>query len=514
MPTGSRFDSSIAARRSRLSDLGTGGATAWAAPDLTLLGTGRRPAPAFPLSLLGSWAEWVTIKAAGASAPVDYAATALLACAGAAIANVRWPQAGATWSEPPLLWCALVGPPSSSKSPSMDAAFELVRFAEAQMAAGFESTQLAHATQMQACEARLDEWKAAVKKAVKAGASAPEMPSDALPPAPPVRPRIRVADATVEALGGLAAALPRGLLLVRDELSGWLGAFDKYGGGGSDRAFAIEMYGGRSYVVDRVKNPLPLHIRNLSIGVLGGVQPEKLAVIIDGPDDGLASRLLWSWPEAMPGFSLARALHDDTIEKRNFARLTDLAMAHDKSGQTEPVRVRLTVEAEDLLEAFARDIAGRSQHASGLFAGTLGKARGHTLRLSAILEYLWWCGGAKASEPSAISARAVEAAAGLLDGYFLPMAERAYGDAAIPLVERRARLLVRHLRRTRQTEFNAREVRCQIGGMLREAKDMHAACGMLVEASLIRPAFERAGETKGRRAQRYEVNPAIFGDWS
>jgi hypothetical protein len=46
-----------------------------------------------------------------------------------------------------------------------------------------------------------------------------------------------VSDATVEKLASLAAALPRGLLLQRDEIAGWLGAFDKYGGGGSDRAF-------------------------------------------------------------------------------------------------------------------------------------------------------------------------------------------------------------------------------------------------------------------------------------
>ncbi len=57
------------------------------------------------------------------------------------------------------------------------------------------------------------------------------------PPRAPERPRVCVSDATVEKLASLAAALPRGLLLQRDEIAGWLGAFDKYGGGGSDRAF-------------------------------------------------------------------------------------------------------------------------------------------------------------------------------------------------------------------------------------------------------------------------------------
>ena len=493
--------------RSRLK--GPHPANPWPEADLTLLGTGRRPAPEFPLSLLGSWAEWVTTKAHGASAPVDYVAVALLGSVGATIANVRWPVAGAGWSEPPLLWCAEVGPPSSSKSPSMDAAFDLVRFAEDRMGLGFEAEQKQFATTRQTSEAHLEAWKATVKTAVKNGVPPPLMPVEAQPPNAPVRPRIRIADATVEALGGLAAALPRGLLLVRDELAGWLGALDKYGGSGSDRAFAIEMYGGRSYVVDRVKNPEPLQIRHLSVGVLGGVQPEKLSIIIDGPDDGLASRLLWAWPDTMPEFTLARTVQDDAQAQTNFARLTDLAMGSDQFGYSEPKRLRLTPEAENVLEQFARDMARRAHDASGLFAGTLGKARGHALRLSAVLEHLWWCGGARAAEPAGISAQAAEAAARLLDGYFIPMAERVYGDASIPVVERRAMVLARHLRRTGLTEFSAREVRRQIGGVLREAADMDAACAVLVEADLVRPKVSQTVGV-GRKPKNYEVNPVVF----
>jgi len=492
--------------------IGTGVSSSWPEPDLSLLGTGRRSPPAFPLHLLGPWAGWCERKAKGASAPVDYVAVALLASVGATIANVRWPQAGTAWSEPPILWCAEVGPPSSSKSPSMDAAFNLVRFAEDRMADGFEAVQQEHATVKQACEARVEAWKIEVRTAVKNGDPPPAMPADAQEPPAPVRPRIRVADATVEALGALAAGLPRGLLLVRDELAGWLGAFDKYGGGGSDRAFAIEMYGGRAYVVDRMKNPEPLRIRHLSIGVLGGVQPDKLEMILNGPDDGLASRLLWAWPETKPDFNLARGAQDDGPMQRAFARLTDLLQLHDEFGYPEPVLVPLAREAEDRLEAFARDIVERCHMASGLLAGTLGKARGHALRLSAVLEFLWWCGGSDQAEPQVISPEAVTAAAELLNAYFLPMAERVFGDATIPIVERRGMLLAQHLRQNRLSEFNARDVRRQVGGMLRDAADMEAACKQLVESGLIRQRFSRAGEGKGRKALNYEVHPEVTAD--
>jgi len=80
-------------------------------------------------------------------------------------------------------------------------------------------------------------------------------------------------------------------------------------------------------------------------------------------------------------------------------------------------------------------------------AGAIGKARGHVLRLSCILEHLWWSGDRGYPEPTSISADSVKRAAGLVEGYFLPMAERALGDASIPVVERRAMTLAQHLRK-------------------------------------------------------------------
>jgi hypothetical protein len=343
---------------------------------------------------------------------------------------------------------------------------------------------------------------------VKAGRPAPAIPTDAEQPSPSTRPRICVADTTTERLGALAAALPRGLLLIRDELSGWLGAFDKYGGAGSDRAFAIEMYGGRSYVVDRVKNPEPLRIRHLSVGVLGGVQPDKLSTIIDGPDDGLSSRILWAWPDATPLFSLAREPGTDVHAQNAFARLTELRPGSDEFGNPEPIRVRLSAEAENALEEFGRDMAARSDDASGLFSGSLGKARGHALRLSLVIEYLWWCGSPSTDEPEQISVQAVNVAAALMDGYFIPMAERVYGDAAIPAMDRAAMVLARHLRKSGFSKFNARNVRREIGGMLRDACTMRAACTALVEAGLIRPDPKQPGA--GRTPLNFEVNTQAF----
>jgi hypothetical protein len=185
-------------------------------------------------------------------------------------------------------------------------------------------------------------------------------------------------------------------------------------------------------------------------------------------------------------------------------------MGTDAFDHPEPKRLCLTPEAEDVLEEFAREMAVRAHEASGMFAGALGKARGHVLRLATIIEHLWWCGEYKGAEPEAISRQAVVAAAGLLDGYFIPMAERVFGDAAIPLTERNAMVLIRHVKRSGMSEFNAKSLRREIGGALRESAAMAAACEALCEAGLIRGRSEKV-TGPGRSAKNYIVNPAVLG---
>jgi hypothetical protein len=218
----------------------------------------------------------------------------------------------------------------------MDGVFRPLRRIEDCMAADFQQELSLYEMERVAAEARRVAWEAEVRAATTGDGPSPPMPGSAVIPEEPERPRLQVADATVEKLGALSAALPRGLLLVRDELAGWFGAFDKYGGGGSDRAFAIEMYGGRSYTVDRMKSRKPLCIRHLSIGVIGGIQPDKLADVLDGPDDGLTSRFLWVFPDALPRFKLAREAADDSAAQEALEQLSNLPMGQTPTAIQSP----------------------------------------------------------------------------------------------------------------------------------------------------------------------------------
>jgi hypothetical protein len=481
----------------------------WYAPDPSYLGSGRRAAPPFPLSSLGTfWAAFVERAAQGASAPPDYVATSLLAVVSALLANVRWPHAGSAWKEAPVLWFCNVGSPGSGKSPAVDPLLDLLQHVEGVMAADLDDHLRDYELEREVAEAALSDWKARVKAAVSSGDDPPIAPPP--PPCAPERPRVRVSDATVEKLASLAAALPRGLLLHRDEIAGWLGAFDKYGGGGSDRAFWLEAYGGRAFVVDRVKHKEPIHVAHLSIAVLGGIQPDKLPKIIGGAEDGFAARFLFAWPETEPGFQLAREVRDESTAKAALARLIELAM--DPEGDASgPLSVRLAPEADNLLEQFGQEMAPQAHEAVGPMAHTYSKARGFVLRLSAIIEHLWWCGGETGpAEPQSIGGSAVTAAVRLMREYFIPMAERVYGDASIPKGERLAMTLARYLRRHRLRTFNARTLRREAGGLLRDADAMKQACEALEQAGLVRRHPGRDARANGRPSLDYQVHARVY----
>src|SRR5262249_21625592 len=98
---------------------------------------------------------------------------------------------------------------------------------------------------------------------------------DVLEPAIPRERRYIVNDATGENLGELRNHTPNGLLLFRDDLSGFLRLMDRPGLE-NDRAFFCEAWnGGGAYIYDRLGRGT-LRIEAACISILGGIQPGPL----------------------------------------------------------------------------------------------------------------------------------------------------------------------------------------------------------------------------------------------
>jgi len=107
--------------------------------------------------------------------------------------------------------------------------------------------------------------------------------------------RYRVNDATTEKLIELLRDNPRGLLVYRDELFGWLRNLDKVGHEG-DREFYLEGWNGDgAFTSDRIGRGT-VHAEGVCLSLFGGIQPGKLAAYVDNAinglegDDGLLQR--------------------------------------------------------------------------------------------------------------------------------------------------------------------------------------------------------------------------------
>ena len=111
---------------------------------------------------------------------------------------------------------------------------------------------------------------------------------------PPDHNRLIISDITSEAAGEILMTSPNGVLGVYDELSGWFGQMERYGQSGqalSERGFWLQARNGGPHSIDRIirgSNYIP----NLSIALVGGIQPEPMRKVAgNSSDDGLIQRL-------------------------------------------------------------------------------------------------------------------------------------------------------------------------------------------------------------------------------
>jgi hypothetical protein len=495
------------------------GAGDWGEPDMEVLRLHRRAPPRFPIEVFGdTWGPWLVNAADAAACPVDYVAMPLLAGVSTLIGHSRWPQATPGWSEPPHLWTVVVGDSGVGKSPGADSLMRTVLpELEHRMIGDFPERLRDWQAAQEFDKAALKQWQEGLRAAQKGKdqdkdpSKIPPMPAPTASDIAPEKPRLRQHDITIEQLAAiLATAAPKGVLVTRDEIAGWLTAMNAYNPAG--RAFWIEAYGGRPYRVERRKHGTePIEIPRLAVAVYGGTQPEKLVELIAGADDGLLARPQWAWPDPIP-FRLGREAPQTTWAIEALDRLREFDLQ--PGNPPHPVFVPLTPEGLQWMEEFAREMEARQAEAGGLLRSAFGKARGTALRLSLVLEELWWCAAATKdptafTPPATISQKALAAASMMVNDYFMPMAERVYGDAAATESERAAATIARWIVKVRPDYVHVRHLqrKVRLPG-LRDAEKIKQGAGVLVDADWLRPPPKGQQGLRARIA--YAINPKIL----
>ncbi len=208
----------------------------------------------------------------------------LLTTFAAAIGTTRQIQLKPGWVEPSILWSIIVGESGAFKTPAFKVAMKPLRQHQSRCQKRFNVELKEYERQLLIYESDLKTWKKE-----KTEASLPEAP------VPPTMERCVTTDTTVEALASILADNPRGLVVSRDELSGWIGSFDRYSkSNGGDMAHWLSMHNAEQLVIDRKTGIRTIMVPQASVGVTGGIQPAILerSLTTECRESGLAARLL------------------------------------------------------------------------------------------------------------------------------------------------------------------------------------------------------------------------------
>lgn len=243
---------------------------------------------------------WCEDAAEGLQVPLDFtgipAMVGLAAALGRTLA-LRMKRHDA-WLEHPVLWGCVVGRPSTGKTPAISPTRRMLDRLEAEERERYACAARDHEAKVMIAEASRAQAREDVRRALKKGdRGAAQAAADAamFEDEPPTEPRLVVNDATIEKFGELLNRNPRGLVLIRDELAGWLASLDREGREG-DRAFWLEAWNGAgSFTVDRIGRGT-IRIEACTASIMGGAQPGKVAEYVRQAvrggfaDDGLIQR--------------------------------------------------------------------------------------------------------------------------------------------------------------------------------------------------------------------------------
>jgi hypothetical protein len=315
--------------------------------------------PEFPLDILPpTLANFVDAehRAMGAD-PAAIAMAALTAAAGAMHAETLV-RVGDGWWERPIFWTCFVGQPSSMKSPIIEKATKPL-------------SRIDHE--------RDKRWR-------QEHARWAQIPNNKTILSPPKATRCVLNDATPEKVAEVLSRDPSGSLMVHDELAGWLGGFERYNTGQSSRALYLSAWQGGTFTKDRIgkgKNDIDaeIHVDNLALGILGGIQPDRLTQLGDLTSDGLLQRFL---PVLMKPAKLGDPDHPVAVAEAEYERLI-------KFINSLPARnYHLSDEASEVRD----DVLGylhKLEQVDGFspsLIGAIGKLKGYFSRICLVLHVI------------------------------------------------------------------------------------------------------------------------------
>jgi hypothetical protein len=482
----------------------TGGEKVTSPPPWPLMRLTEQPSvEAFPIQVLPLLvARLVELGAQAIGCPPDFLAVSTLVVAGGVIGRSASLLLKDNYFASATVFAALVGPLSDGKTPALKAVARAVRRIDDELA---DEHDLA-----------LQRWKE------QSNSLSPNRKK--VQPLPKPRPRrIDIDDATMEVLPLLLADNPRGLLMVRDELTAFVLGMNQYksGGKGSDRSMALKLWSGDAIKKDRVNDEdrVPVRCPHPSLSLVGGITPDMLKELVDpkGRADGFLDRILFAYPDQLPApewsdHGIPQDVVDDwcSLVASLWVRAMDV-----KDYRPVPHVVRFTAAAKrKWRELFATHVEEMNDPAFPPYLRrTWGKFRGYAGRLVLILTLMW-----HAADPTAdsyvlpeVQERIVDAAFALLR-YFKSHARRVRSTITRGLFSPDARSIVEWIKRNGRTWFRGADIRKDLRRFRDHLEDLATALDELKTRAVIRPRPEPSMPAKPgpKPSPAYDVHPDLL----
>ena len=375
-------------------------------------------APPFPTEALTKpVARLVEEAAAAIGCRPDAIGLAALVALGSAIGNSRVIRPKADWTESAAIFGAVIAGPGQKKTPAIAKAIAPARKLE-------NANQRDHERKLDEFAREQRQYKADEREAARAGVAAGP------PPAPPVAERVRVNDTTIEALLPILKDNPRGLLLERDELVGWVKAMDQYksGGKGAERQFWLQTHNNFPVSVDRKGEQGTVNVLKPFVSVIGAIQPDVLSDLAENREDGMLERFLFAYPTPRQSLWTDDEVSQGAVVAYNdlYDRLRNLNMPKDENG--DPIEVPVTF-APDARDAYIGLYNSHRKEMSapgfpGYLEGAWAKLEAYTLRIMLIIAC---CRFVESGAAERVETEDVLRTVELID-YFKEQARRVFGE--------------------------------------------------------------------------------------
>lgn len=431
----------------------------------------------------------------------------LLSALAASIGTTRRVRLKRGWTEPAIIWTAMIGESGSLKTPAFKLVMRALRDLQGALLRAHQRALHDYEKDLRDYERELQTWKRG-----KDVCDPPEKPE------PPQAERILVSDTTVEALAPILLANPRGVLLARDELAGWISSFDRYSGGkgAADAAHWLSMHVGESLTVDRkTGHSRTIFVPRAAVSIAGGIQPRILARVLGQQhrESGLAARILLAAPPRAP----KRWTDSDIAPEHEaelallYERLMELKPFINGEGEQEPVDVPLLPDASAAFVDFYNDHNRQQTELTGDLAAAWSKLEAYCARIALVIHFTRWASDDPALKtPDAVDCGSVQAATTIVK-WFSHETVRVYAQLDETEEERDRRRLVDWIE-TKGGEVTVRDLMRGPRQYRGEAEEAEACLNGLVRAGYGTWEGRRPDRTGGRPCRVFKLATSGDGD--